>query len=128
MKLFGARANATSPALVLRNAARDISRNRLNLLIEVRHSLHVVQFSKIAIPLDDVVQRQSCEATTIRIPWTDRSRAVQTIGLNDLRLSFNRRDAPGRRHTYAIADTRTRRRATPAIGEAPDRNSLNRHR
>jgi hypothetical protein len=62
MKLFGARANATSPALVLRNAARDISRNRLNLLIEVRHSLHVVQFSEIANPLDDVV------------PWRVRER------------------------------------------------------
>jgi hypothetical protein len=55
MKLIGARANATSPALGLRNAARDISRNRLNLLIELRHSLHVVQFFHLANPPDDVV-------------------------------------------------------------------------
>jgi hypothetical protein len=47
MKLFGARANAMSTALGLKNAARDISRNRLNLLIEVRHSQHVVLFLRI---------------------------------------------------------------------------------
>jgi hypothetical protein len=64
MKLFGARANEISTDLALKNAARNILRSRLNLLIEVRHSLHVVQFSEIASPLDDVVQRQPCKATT----------------------------------------------------------------
>jgi hypothetical protein len=69
MKLFGARANEMSTDLALKNAAPHILGSRLNLLIEVWHSLHVVQFSEIANPLDDVVQRQSCEATTIRIPF-----------------------------------------------------------
>jgi hypothetical protein len=65
MKLFGARANEMSTDLALKNAARNILRSRLNLFIEVRHSLHVVQFSEIANPLDDVVQRQTCKATTV---------------------------------------------------------------
>jgi hypothetical protein len=56
MKPFGARANQVGTDLALKNAARNILRNRLNLLIEVRHSLHGVQFSEIANPLDDVVQ------------------------------------------------------------------------
>jgi hypothetical protein len=66
MKLFGSRANELSTDLALKNAARNIFRSRLNLLLDVRHSLHVVQFSRFANPLDDVVQRRSREAATIR--------------------------------------------------------------
>jgi hypothetical protein len=47
MKLFGARANELSTDLALKNPARNILRSRLNLLIDVRHSLHVVQFSRV---------------------------------------------------------------------------------
>lgn len=50
-KLFGAGAKKMSTELALKNAARDILRSRLNLLIEVRHSLHVVQFSGAATAL-----------------------------------------------------------------------------
>jgi hypothetical protein len=66
MKRFGARENEMSTDLALKNPARNILRSRLNLLIEVRHSLHVVQFSEIANPLDDVVEWRAREEMTIR--------------------------------------------------------------
>jgi hypothetical protein len=61
MKLFGARANEMGTDLALKNAARNILRSRLNLLIEVRHSLHIVQIPEIANPLDNVVQWRARE-------------------------------------------------------------------
>jgi hypothetical protein len=64
-KLFRARANEMSTDLALKNAARKILRSRLNLLLEVRHSLHAVQFSEIANPLDDVFQWRAREEMTI---------------------------------------------------------------
>jgi hypothetical protein len=66
MKLIGARANETSTDLALKNAACTILRSRLNLLLEVRHSLHVVQFSEISNLLDDLVQWRVREEMTIR--------------------------------------------------------------
>jgi hypothetical protein len=86
MKLFGARANAMSTDLGLKNAARNILRSRLNLFIEVRHSLHVVQFSRIC------ESARRCRSVTISRSYDDsktlpdRSRNVQTIGFVDMRF------------------------------------------
>jgi hypothetical protein len=84
MKLFGARANAISTDLGLKNAARNILGSRLNLLIDVRYSLHVVQFSRIC------ESARRCHSVTISRSYydsktlPDRSRNVQTIGFADI--------------------------------------------
>jgi hypothetical protein len=91
MKLFGARANERSTDLALKNAARNILRSRLNLLIEVRHSLHVVQFSRaceFARRCRSTTTSRSCDDSNA-LP--DRSRDVQTIGFADFAASSSAR-------------------------------------
>jgi hypothetical protein len=88
MKLYGARANAMSTDLALKNAAREILRSRLNLLIKARHSLHKVQFFSACDSArryrSATISRSFADSNASR----DRARDVQTIGFADIRIWF----------------------------------------